>query len=189
MQLRQTLQLAEQGFYLLDQKRKALIQESISAYKYAEELRLELDKAYTEAKKAFIFASLSMGRERIEAIIEQIPIERGVELGNRRIMGIEVPLARLHSTGRSIPPYKLGETTSALDKAYRKMSIVKQVIVEQIAAENTARLLQFHISKTQKRANALEHIIIPQTKAKIRFIQDTLEERERDSFARMKLHS
>ena len=42
------------------------------------------------------------------------------------------------------------------------------------------------LEKTQKLLNALENVIIPQYQHKIRFILATLEEREREEFAKLK---
>ena len=42
------------------------------------------------------------------------------------------------------------------------------------------------LEKTQKLLNALENVIIPQYQQKIRFILATLEEREREEFAKLK---
>ena len=43
------------------------------------------------------------------------------------------------------------------------------------------------IKKTQKRANALQNIVIPGLDGTIRFITDALEEKEREEFARLKV--
>ena len=42
------------------------------------------------------------------------------------------------------------------------------------------------LEKTQRMINALEFIIIPQYLDSIKFIQSTLEEREREEFVRLK---
>ena len=41
--------------------------------------------------------------------------------------------------------------------------------------------------KRQKRANALQNIVIPGLDGTIRFITDALEEKEREEFARLKV--
>ena len=43
------------------------------------------------------------------------------------------------------------------------------------------------IKKTQKRANALQNIVIPGFDETIRFITDALEEKEREEFVRLKV--
>ena len=43
------------------------------------------------------------------------------------------------------------------------------------------------ISKTQKRANALKNIAIPQFEKDVKFISDALEEKDREDFSRLKV--
>ena len=43
------------------------------------------------------------------------------------------------------------------------------------------------IKKAQKRANALQNIVLPDLDETIRFITDALEEKEREEFVRMKV--
>ena len=43
------------------------------------------------------------------------------------------------------------------------------------------------IKKTQRRANALKNIIIPRFESTVKFISDSLEEKEREEFSRMKV--
>ena len=43
------------------------------------------------------------------------------------------------------------------------------------------------IQKTQKRANALNNIMIPQFTATIKYITEVLEEKEREDFSRLKV--
>ena len=52
--------------------------------------------------------------------------------------------------------------------------------------ENSIFSLAKALEKTQKLLNALENVIIPQYKQRVRFILATLEEREREEFARLK---
>ena len=52
--------------------------------------------------------------------------------------------------------------------------------------EDLAWKLAYEIKKTQRRVNALENIFIPEFREIIKFIQDTLEERERETFFQLK---
>ena len=52
--------------------------------------------------------------------------------------------------------------------------------------ETTAYKLSLEIKKTQKSANALDKIQIPRLKGEIKYIQDTIEEKEREEFFRLK---
>ncbi|MEI7668394.1 MAG: V-type ATP synthase subunit D, partial [Erysipelotrichaceae bacterium] len=43
------------------------------------------------------------------------------------------------------------------------------------------------IQKTQKRANALRNIVLPQLKEEVKYISEALEEKEREEFTRLKV--
>ena len=53
--------------------------------------------------------------------------------------------------------------------------------------DNAVYRLANAISKTQKRANALKNVLIPRYTNTIRFINDSLDEKEREEFSRMKV--
>ena len=53
--------------------------------------------------------------------------------------------------------------------------------------ENSVYRLANAIKKTQRRANALKNIIIPRFESTVKFISDSLEEKEREEFSRMKV--
>ena len=62
--------------------------------------------------------------------------------------------------------------------------IISVVLAE---VENSVYRLANEIKKTQRRANALKNIIIPQFEQTVKFISDALEEKEREEFSRLKV--
>jgi V/A-type H+-transporting ATPase subunit D len=52
--------------------------------------------------------------------------------------------------------------------------------------ENSIYKLAMEIKKTQKRTNALEKIQMPRYEREIKYIQEVLEEKEREDFFRLK---
>ena len=55
--------------------------------------------------------------------------------------------------------------------------------------ENSAYRLAYNIKKTQKRANALKNITIPNYEALVKTIENALEEKEREEFTRLTLQN
>ena len=64
-------------------------------------------------------------------------------------------------------------------------------LMESVAAlaelETTVMLLARELKKTQRRVNALEHLFIPDYKATLHYIGESLESKELDSFFTSKL--
>ena len=101
-------------------------------------------------------------------------------------MGVELPIVRLGKSEESTY-YGLQETNSMLDEAYLEFQKVKKLTAELAEIENNVYRLADAIKKTQKRANALDNILIPQFESTVKFISDALEEKEREDFSRLKI--
>ena len=116
-----------------------------------------------------------------------VPVENGLSLDWRSVMGVELPMVKLEETAPQSLYYGLGGTNSQLDEAYRKFCQVKRLTVELAEVESSVYRLAQAIQKTQKRANALSNIMIPQFNSNIKYITEVLEEKEREDFSRLKV--
>ena len=74
-----------------------------------------------------------------------------------------------------------------LKYAYEYFYRVKELTVVLAEVENSVYRLANTIRKTQKRANALKNISIPRFEETIKFISESLEEKEREEFSRQKV--
>ena len=95
-----------------------------------------------------------------------------------------------HIPGEIPPPrpeYGFARTSSALDDCYIKFHKVKELVRQLAVVETSIYRLAESIKKTQKRANALQNIVIPGLNAEISRISDALEEKEREEFVRLKV--
>ena len=182
-----TLFLARQGLSLLDQKRKVLIRELVKRRGQAEEMQSRIDKSLNAAKKSIIYAKIKMGAAKLEAASRSSPLESSIEIHKRSLMAVDIPQVEYNDRPINKVPYSLAGTAIALDESYIKFDELKKLIIGMAAIENTVFRLEDSVNKTQKRANALQHIVIPKYEARLIFIQNALEERERDGFVRMKL--
>ena len=101
-------------------------------------------------------------------------------------MGVELPVVTLDDTQPDMY-YGLNATNSSLDEAYLSFLEVKKMTAQLAEIENNVYRLADAIKKTQKRANALNNIMIPQFTATIKYITEALEEKEREDFSRLKV--
>lgn len=180
-----SLQLSIQGYDLLDKKRNILIAEMMSLIKRAEEIQSNIDSVFSAAYKALQRANVSMGISNVQQVGFAIPEEDGVRVKFRSIMGVEIPIVKVKERDQMETNYSFFRTDYYLDLAYQHFNRVKQLIFEMAEVENTIYRLANHIKKTQKRANALKSIIIPKYRELVSFIQNSLEEREREEFSRL----
>ena len=181
---RRTLSLCRMGYDLMDRKRNILIREMMQLMEKVQILRSSVETEYKEAYAALQEANITLGV--IDKIAECIPIENGIDVAYRSVMGVEIPTVSI-APARSFVPYGFYATNSALDKAYVSFSRVKRITVMLAEIDNSIYRLAIAIKKAQRRANALQNILIPRYEEMVRYIVDSLEEKEREEFSRLKV--
>jgi len=184
MASKRSRELAKTGFELMDKKRNILVREIMSLIDKAAELQSQIDSVFSEAYQALSIANITLGK--CNRIAEAVEPDKSVSIRYRSVMGVEIPSISTAEPKLSLPYGFIG-TNSALDEAYIKFHRVKKLILDLAETENTIYRLAYNIKKTQKRANALENIVIPNFDNTIRSISDTLEEKEREEFVRLKV--
>lgn len=184
MSAKRSRALASTGYELLDRKRNILIREMMGLMDTAKAVQDQIDVVFTEAYAALQKANISLGI--CDRIAESVAVDESLTIQYRSVMGVELP----HIPDRSPPPrpeYGFASTSSALDDAYIKFHRVKELTRQLAEVETSIYRLAESIRKTQKRANALQNIVIPSFDTTIRFITDALEEKEREEFVRLKV--
>ena len=186
MAAKNTLKLSVQGYELLDKKRNILVREMMSLIDKAQEVQSHIDGTFSEAYEALQMANINLGIHNIEKTVYAIDEEKGIAINTRSIMGVEILMAAIDE-GDSRPQYGLKGTSVALDVAREKFIAVKKLTVQLAEIENAIYRLAVNIKKTQKRANALKNIMIPRYEELVKFITESLEEKEREEFTRLKM--
>ena len=181
---KKSLQLARLGYELLDRKRNILIREMMTMIDTAKLLRGNIEESYINAYKALQHANITLGM--ISEIAQSVPVEDSITVTYRSVMGVELPTVKMEEKPVKIF-YGFRSTNSALDIAYKCFANVKKMTLLLAEVENSIFRLATGIKKTQSRANALKNIIIPRFATTVKFISDSLEEKEREDFSRLKV--
>ena len=183
---KKSLDLAVLGYDLMDRKRNILGREMMTLIDKAKEIQSRIDKTYAEAYLALQYANITLGI--CGELAKTVPADNSLKIDFRSVMGVEIPTVDI------APPdltshigYGLSHSNSTLDVAYIKFNEVKQLTAELAEIENSVYRLANAIKKTQKRANALKNIVIPNFTETVRFITNALEEKEREDFSRLKV--
>ena len=184
LNMQKSLALAKLGYELLDKKRNILIRELMEMVEKAKELRGTIDNTYIEAYQALQTANITQGV--VQNIADGMPIEEGITVSYRSVMGCELP--KLSMPERKLKlGYGFQNTDINVDKAYICFEKVKRMTLVLAEVENSIYRLTNSIRKTQTRANALQNIVIPRYERIVKYISDSLEEKEREEFSRMKV--
>ena len=182
--MKKSLQLANLGYNLMDQKRNVLIKEMMTLLDDVKLIRDQITSSYQEAYDALQEANISMGL--ITDIVNSTPEDYGISIAYRSVMGVEIPKIAYDKQPLKMT-YDIERSNSKVDYAYNCFYNVKQLTVLLAEVENNVYRLANTIRKTQKRANALRNISIPRFESTIKVISEALEEKEREEFTRQKV--
>ena len=100
-------------------------------------------------------------------------------------MGVQYPSVDI--TPNPLHPVGIMGTDVSLDKTRKNFSEMAVHMAKLAELESALWRLLEEQRKTQKRVNALKYNIIPRYQRSIRFIENTLEEEERDALFQLKV--
>ncbi len=158
-----SLNLANMGYGLMDKKRNILIRELMSFIYEAKGIQAEIDATFKAAYAALQNANIELGINYVQEIGASVPVDKRVKIKARSIMGTEIPLVQ-HEVLPMTLTYGFYNTTESLDEARYHFEKVKELTIRLSMVENSAYRLANSIKKTQKRLTPLKTLRFPITR-------------------------
>lgn len=186
VKLGRALALAQAGHDLLEQKRQVLMMELVRYIDSAKEIQRDMFSIFAAAYEALQRANISLGLDDVGELALSVPVEKGITIRLRSVMGVEIPEIDPLSE-ECKPTYSFTGTSGAMDIAYVEFRKVAALLVKLAEVETCVYRLAIQIRKTHRRVNALEKVVIPSQRVMISQIAAVLEEGEREDFVRMKI--
>ena len=184
MATQKSLELAKLGYELMDRKRNILVREMMQLADEAKAVESRIGEAYKEAYGYLRLANITLGL--CGNFARAVPVETDLALDCKSVMGVEIATVTLSET--HLPPqYGFRNTNSYLDEAYIRFNEAKQLTARLAEVQASVFRLADAVKKTQKRANALNNIMIPQFTETVKCITEALDEKEREDFTRLKV--
>jgi V/A-type H+/Na+-transporting ATPase subunit D len=186
IQTKKTLRLAISGRDILERKRDILIRELRHSIYDAEIARGKLNEALAKAYVNLRSASMATGIDAVEQTAYGSGLKAEFLFDERSIMGVTVPLIDFQSSKDVKPDYGFAGTSVELDETFKQFYSTLSLIAELAKHEGTSFQIANDIGKTQRRVNALNHVLIPLYRKTVKQIESVLEEKEREEFVRTK---
>ncbi|MGA1869490.1 MAG: V-type ATP synthase subunit D [bacterium] len=186
LRFKEELEFAQEGHDLLEQKREVLVMEVMGLIeefrKWKKEVEETLACAYQSLKQAYML----LGKKRVEkATLSAVSPEK-INVTERSIMGIIIPIITFKQIEVRINHYGFHDTSYCLDKAVMFFAASLKKLAQLAQIETSLWRLASELKKTQRRANALNNIFIPEYKDTIKYIEEVLEEKEREELFQLK---
>ena len=182
------IKTASKGLELLKMKRASLVLEFFSLAEQIESLMTGMKDSVKRAMDSTVMAEFSVGRINLERIAaEQAEIIMGVDAKN--VMGVKMPRLEVqtnsskNSGGRI---YDIISLPTSIDDAKHSYTTLFKLMIDVAERENSLRMLLYEIEKLNRRANAIENVVVPSLAYKVGYIRQRLEDLERDQIVSIK---
>ena len=186
--LKKKLTTAIRGHKLLKDKRDELMRQFLDMVRENKTLREKVEQGILAANKNFVLARSAMPDEVVNVSLMTPRQEVYLEASSKNVMSVEIPRFTYHTKTpdvHDIFPYGFAFTSSDLDDAVQSLQDILPDMLKLAAIEKSCQLMAAEIEKTRRRVNALEHVMIPEMREKIKFIVMKLDENERSTQIRL----
>ena len=188
MAINDRIDLSERGHDTLEQKRDGLIMEFMEILDEAKDVRADVESAYGEAQSAIDMARALDGDVAVRGAAAALQTVPEISSSSKNVMGVVVP--EIESTGvrKSLDERGYGVLSSSarIDEAAAAYERLLEQIILAAEVETAMRKLLVEIEATKRRVNALEFKLLPELYENRDFIEQKLEEQEREEIFRLK---
>lgn len=186
MKAKSQLELINEGYDILDKKRKALIGQYNAKINQRNELNKIVNSYIKDVKKNIKKAIVTTGEDRLKSIALSVPIDNSISLKEKKFMQTKIFEISFDEKKLDLS-YSLNLTNSLFDEALISLNDLKEKVYKLAELDTTIKNLDTEIKKTSKKVNSLEKVQIPNYKSIIKSISGQIEEREREEFSKTKM--
>ena len=186
--LKRKLVSAVRGHKLLKDKRDELMRQFMELVQINRRLRERVENGISSANKNFALARAVMQDETINTAFLAPKQEVYLDVGKKNVMSVEIPQFEYKTRTpdpNDIYSYGYAFTSGDLDSAVKSLADILPDMLKLAEVEKACQMLAAEIEKTRRRVNALEHVLIPDMKEKIKYITMKLDENERGNLTRL----
>ncbi len=178
--MKDQLAVSTNGYELLEEKREILVRELMHLVEKVKLLEDQIDKVIAQAYPAFKRMLMTSGADQIERISHGIHYdfemtEKKVTIGGMGFSTMDVVMPEKELF------YSFMGTDSNTDATISKFFELLSLLTQMASIRTIVWRLAEEVKKTQRRVNALDKMIIPQTRETKTYIEGVLEEREREN--------
>jgi len=183
---KRNLQLALQGYDLLEKKREILVIELMKRMDALELLEQEIAKMTEGAYASLRKMLLSVGRERA-LLISSLPV-RDITLSASymNVSGMHLPTLDVRASD-PVLHYSFMNSFAVCDETVIEFTELLDKLSTAAGMRSIVWRLAREVRKTQRRVNALDKMVIPRSREIVKFIDSSLDERERESLFAVKM--
>ena len=188
MAIEERIELSERGHDTLEKKRDGLIMEFMDILDQAQDTRSGLNDAYETAQRKINMARAMDGDVAVRGAAAALKEHPEITTQSKNIMGVVVPQIESSKVRKSLDQrgYGVVGTSARLDEAAEAYEELLEQIILAAEVETAMKKMLEEIETTKRRVNALEFKLLPDLRDNQEYIEQKLEEQEREEIFRLK---
>jgi V/A-type H+-transporting ATPase subunit D len=188
MQIEERIELSERGHDTLEQKRDGLIMEFMEILDQAQDVRSDLEANYEDAQRSIDMARAMEGDVAVRGAAAALKEHPEITTQSSNIMGVVVPQIESSKVQKNLSErgYGVLGTSARIDEAAEAYEELLETVILAAEVETAMKKMLDEIEKTKRRVNALEFKLLPELRENKEYIEQKLEEQEREEIFRMK---
>ncbi|WP_254765906.1 V-type ATP synthase subunit D [Salinilacihabitans rarus] len=188
MQIEERIDLSERGHGTLEKKRDGLIMEFMDILDRAQDVRGDLAEDYERAQKKIDMARAMEGDVAVRGAAAALHDHPEITTEAKNIMGVVVPQIESSRVSKGLDQrgYGIIGTSARIDEAAEAYEDLLESIILAAEVETAMKKMLREIETTKRRVNALEFKLLPELHSNKEYIEQKLEEQEREEIFRLK---
>lgn len=188
LELKDEHQVVREGYDFLDEKRLLLAAETLRRLEHYEALMAEFLEAHRRAVSVFADAVDKHGLSGMQVYPAQSLDEARVQSARHSFLGVRIVESRLEIPHAEIPrpPVSPSAEAEACRRAFT--DLIDRAAVVAGVERNLLRLVAEY-KRTERRARALEDVILPEIGETLHDMESHLEEADQEEAIRARLHN
>lgn len=186
LRIKEELEFAQEGCELLEQKREVLVAEVVGMLESLRKSKKEVEEILNKAYRSLEQTSVILGMKKVTQITLAACSREKIQVSDRSIMGVVIPIVNYSRENILCNIYGFQGTSASLDKTVHLFCSSLKKLAKLAELDVSLIRLATELKKTQRRANALNYLFIPQYSETIKYLKNTLEEKERQELFQLK---
>ncbi len=188
MHIEERIELSQRGHDTLEKKRDGLIMEFMDILDQAQDVREDLEETYDRAQRTIDKARAMEGDVAVRGAAAALKEHPELTTQSKNIMGVVVPQIESSKVRKDLNErgYGVLGTSARVDEAASAYEDLLEKIILAAEVETAMKKLLEEIETTKRRVNALEFKLLPELHENREYIEQKLEEQEREEIFRMK---
>jgi len=185
LELKDEQRLVKEGYELLDEKRIRLVAEIRAQLGRLRRWQAEVRKAQAAARAALLAALNRHGLDELSAYPPLSAGEDELKFARARLFGLEILEVQWHAGAAPRAERAVNPSPEARVCARDYRALLEPLVMTAVCSLNLRRLMREYV-RTERRARAIENVLLPEMERNLKFIGEQLEILDQEEIARVR---